>query len=445
MKFTRSFFSGDHFRLFLKNSTKVLSGNSLAAIMNLIAMALAARALGPAGFGALALIGAYVLLIGGLANLNSWQALVKFGVVAINGKDYQQLVAWVKLCALVDVAAHVIGFFVCLAVLALAGHLLYSSDESLGLAYAFSMVILFHAVSDTAGGLLRLFGDFTVLALHSPITAAVTLFGFAFGYWQDLSLAAYVFVQILASFCGAAYIVFCAWRSLSARDDLHLRSSVGFSPIRRQVNSFLRFLLITNLSSSVSLIAKRGDIVLVGAFLGEAAAGLYRVVKMFASFPNLVQGPLYMAIYPQFTMMFTEKKLNDLTRLGIQSSLLAGALFSIYWLGYIVFGIPLIELVFGLDYAGAWVVGVFYLLGMVIAGFALPLTPAILSYGRPGLTLRAHLIANIVYLVVIIPLLPVIGLIAAGIAYLLYNLVWTLVMLHYAKSSYRLEEACARS
>ena len=436
--FVRKYFTGDNFQTLLKNAAKVLSGNSLAAVINLLAMALAARALGVAGFGALALIGAYVLLISGLANLNSWQALIKFGAVSIHDENYPQLATWIKLCALVDIISHIVGFLVCLAVLALMGHFLYASDESLALAYVFSIVILFQAVSDTASGMLRLFGDFTVLALSAPIIAVVTFLGFAFNYWQDLGLSAYIFVQLMASFCGAAYIASSAWHVLRMRN-LPLRLGSGFSLIQGHVKSFLKFLLITNITSSVSLVAKRGDIVLLGALLGEVAVGLYRVVKIFSSVPSLMLGPLYMAIYPQFTEMFAQKKLDDFKKLGIQSSLLAGALATAYWLGYTAFGFSLIELAFGKDYTEAWVVGIFYLLGTVISGFALPLTPAILSYGRPALTLRAHLAANIIYFTLMVVLLQLIGLVAAGIAYLVYYLVWALTTLYYVVGCHRLE------
>ena len=47
------------YRSLAGNVTKLLSANAVGAVANLAALALVARALGPAGFGALALIEAY--------------------------------------------------------------------------------------------------------------------------------------------------------------------------------------------------------------------------------------------------------------------------------------------------------------------------------------------------------------------------------------------------
>jgi uncharacterized membrane protein len=67
----------------------------------------------------------------------------------------------------------------------------------------------------------------------------------------------------------------------------------------------------------------------------------------------------------------------------------------------------------------------------------LPLTPVALAHGEPGSNLRAHLLANVAYLAVLVPLLPAVGLVAAGIAYLVYYLVWSSTMLLYTREMSR--------
>lgn len=420
----------------------MLGGNGAAAILNLTALALAARALEPADFGRLALVGAYVLLIQGLVNLNSWQALIRYGSAELCEGNELRLAAWIRLCGLADILSHATGFVACLLILWLAGDFLYSTTEAWFLASVFSVVILFHSISSTAGGLMRLFGHFSVIALSAPIAASVTLLGFGFNVWYGFGLAAYVYVQIVAAFCAAAYVVSRAWRAAQNRN-LKLDVLSGVEPIRGEIRSFLRFLLITNVNSSLNLVAKRADLVIVGAVLGDVAVGLYRVAKMFGSVAELLQGTLYMAIYPQLAMMASEKHFAQLTRLSTQSALLAGALFTIYWLAYALFGFHILDWVFGAEYGDAWLVGLFYVLAMVVAGFALPLNPILLAYGRPGLALRAHLAANLLYVCLMFPLLKFVGLAAAGIAYLVYYALWAILMLRYAKSCH--QSALARA
>ncbi|MGH6915911.1 MAG: lipopolysaccharide biosynthesis protein, partial [Geminicoccales bacterium] len=70
-------------RRLLKNLTYLFSGNLAASVLSLAALALTARALGPAQFGILVLIEAYIRLIDRLVRIEPWQALIKYGAEAL--------------------------------------------------------------------------------------------------------------------------------------------------------------------------------------------------------------------------------------------------------------------------------------------------------------------------------------------------------------------------
>src|SRR3546814_17742117 len=63
----------------LVNIAHLMSGNLASGLISLAAIALTARALGPASYGILALAIAYVRVVERLVTFQSWQPLIKYG------------------------------------------------------------------------------------------------------------------------------------------------------------------------------------------------------------------------------------------------------------------------------------------------------------------------------------------------------------------------------
>ncbi len=427
-----------HFRTLVGNAGIIFSGNGLAALMGFVSSALAARTLGVQEFGVLAMVIAYVQLVSGLTNSNTWQALIKFGSSELD-KNSKHLTAFIGLSLFVDVLSQLSGFLLsCIFIFFLSG--LTGWPESRWTLVAILSISIIFSATGAPIGVLRLFGDFKLLSLASPLNAGIVLIGYLLAYNASSGIIFFIYVRLLATTLTSIYIHACSFKKISDRG-LDARNLIRFGAIRDSLKAFLSFLLITNVSSTVSLATKQSDVLIVGALAGEAGAGIYRIVKLFAQLPALVQGPLYQAMYPQFALMISEKKSRDFLHLALQSSGLSGGAVLLYWFGYVVLGAFTIDTIFGASYSGAWVVGLFYHGGSVVSGFSLPLQPALLAFGKPGLSLRAHLISNSAYLVLMFCLIPQIGLIAAGISFLIFYIVWTGVMYRSVSRCYRIDAA----
>lgn len=427
-----------HFRTLVSNASLIFSGNGLAALMGFASSAIAARTLGVQEFGVLAMVIAYVQLVSGLANSNSWQALIKFGSAELN-KDSRRLTAFIGLSFFIDVLSQLSGFLLSCIFIFFFSSLTGWPESRWMLAAILSISIIFSATGAPIG-VLRLFGDFKLLSLASPLNAAIVLIGYLLAHNSSSGIIFFIYVRLLATILTSIYFHACSFKKILDRG-MDVRDLIRFGAVRDSLKAFLSFLLITNANSTVSLATKQSDVLVVGALAGEASAGIYRIVKLFAQLPALVQGPLYQAVYPQFALMVSEKKLSDFSRLALQSSYLSGGVILLYWFGYVVLGAFIVDTIFGVSYSSAWVVGLFYLGGSVISGFSLPLQPALLAFGKPGLSLRAHLISNSVYLVLMFCLIPQIGLIAAGISFLIFYIVWAGVMFRSVRWCYRINAA----
>ncbi len=415
----------------ISNSIILFGANGFAALLNALAMVLAAKSLGPAGLGALALITGYVYLIQGFANLESWQALIKYGAEARQHTNDERLAAYFRLSFVLEVACLSLGAVVAILLAPLATTWIGLDQIYLPLISLFSISMLLQAQGAFVG-ILRLFGDFKVISLGRPMAATVLFTGFALLSLGDHGLEAFVLVTILSEACAAVYGICASFGYVR-----QIRSSrwftMDFSPIRGDVGPYTRFLLIGRLSGSLTMIPKTGDVLLVGAILGNAAAGLYRVVRLFAQLPAMIQTPLYQAVYPQIARLAAAGDLSAVRRLARNSALLSGGVASAYWLAYVALGYPFIEALFGSDFSPSWPAGIPYLLGSVVAGLTLPLTPIALAFGRPGISLWATLISVPLFLVLATLLLKDHGLIGIGFAYLAFFIAHSTVMLYLTK------------
>lgn len=415
------------FRAVAKNASWLIGGNSFGAILQLVTLGVAARSIGVEGFGVLVLVTSYALFVEGLASSQSWQSLIKFGADARSRADLPGLKRVVKLCVLFDAGGVVVAAVLAFLGVTLAGELVGWPAEVRVYAQWYSLVLLFH-VTGAATGVLRLFGEFRKLAAQPVLAAVIRLAGVLGLSALDGPLWAYVLLWGVSDAISQLRLMYIGFRC-AKENSLGGFLAQPLGADKEVLRSHLRFLFATNLSASVQLGVKRLDVLIVGSMLGAAGAGLYRIIKMFAQIPSQITGPFYQAVFPEMARQRAEQDWFAFRTLAKRLSLSAGAVFTLFWCGYLALGSPFIDHVFGKDFSPAWLPGVYYLVGIVISGFALPLQPAVLSFGRPGLSLQAHIVSNIVYLTVMLTVIPVLGLVGAGLAFVSYYVVWSGLML----------------
>ncbi|MDY6994898.1 MAG: hypothetical protein SVR94_20110, partial [Pseudomonadota bacterium] len=150
--------------------------------------------------------------------------------------------------------------------------------------------------------------------------------------------------------------------------------------------------------------------------------------KKFANIVNKLSSPLYQAIYPDLAKLWSQDNKKGFVKLGIQSAFFAGGIALTVWVLFLILGDWIIYVSVGSDYSAAYPVLIWYLLAIVIEIFAFPLQPAMLAMGYPKKSFYIHIITTVIYFVALFPLLLFVGLPGAGIAYLIYYVTWTLVM-----------------
>jgi len=257
-------------RLF-SNMGWLLGGRGFNAVLSLVYLALATRALGTVGFGHFALIVALGQAITGLANFQTWQFIVRWGANGDGGSvDPAKAAEATGFAIALDLVSVALGIVLAGAMIVSAPYWLEVPPDLLWLAFFYCVVSL-AAIRTTPTGILRLNFQYAraagAEAVQPLIRAAGAGLAFAFMPTVTGFIIAYAAAEVavaLALWVVATRVQPVSWRAVSLR------------AIPARHRDAWRFVVSTNLSGSLSIAGKQVMILLVGTFGGAALAGGFR-------------------------------------------------------------------------------------------------------------------------------------------------------------------------
>ena len=321
----------DLFTRLFKNAGILLTGNAGASILGLGSLALTGRALGPEKLGILALIQAYVAVVDGLFNFQSWQALIKYGAEALEHDEKKDLEVLIKFGILLDAVSAFIA-----AAAALLGLYLISlwrgwDPDTVKMTMAYSIIIIFH-LSGTPTAILRLFDRFKIFAYQQITISAFKLIAVIAAFLSGAGLWTFLLIWIITDIFGNLFLYLAGWWSLHSHGYRRIMSS-SITGISDRFLGLWSFVWTTNLNSSIRMASRELDTLVVGCMAGAAAAGFYKVAKQFSGLLGRFADPLYQSIYPELARLWTGKRFFEFRQLIFSSGMIAG-LFSlfIWWL-----------------------------------------------------------------------------------------------------------------
>lgn len=410
----------------LKNSAYLFSGNVLGDLFTMAALALTARKLGPELFGVFVLIQAYAFIVTQLLNFQSWQALVKFGAEKLEQKKETEFVELVSLCFFLDVAVALLATLLALLMVGRAAAW-YGWDQNISaMASVYCLTILF-SLTDTSIGVLQIFDKFKVLAIQNTVVAFFKFFCVLAAFYLDGGLWSFLLIWLAAGAVAALFLVAAGWKVLAVRFGDKLRFS-GFKSAVENNKGIIAFMTTTNLHSSIRLTSRELDLMIIGAFLGPASAGMLKIVKQIASLFTRIASPLYNAIYPELARLWAAKDLDGLIALIRQSFLIAFVPSILFCLGFLAVGKPVIVFFLGTSYSPVYLTSVVYNLAVLVALVTFSFHPLMLAMGRARQSLMILVFSTAAYFLFLVPLLKEMDMLGVAVAYLLFYLLWSFLM-----------------
>ena len=401
----------------LRNTGYLLGGKAVATVLHLAALAVASRALGPERFGVVVLIHAFAQTVGGLGTFQIWQTMIQYGTPHLAAGRPRALQRVIAFSAVLDGSSGIIAMLCGIAVLGLLGSITGIPEAELGLAMAYCLLIPTMAAS-TATGLLRMFDRFDLLAFQSSANAGLRLFGVGIAAALDAPLGAFVAIWFLADLTADLLIWGAAWWEVRRHG---LTAGFSFNPrgVVRENPGIWRFSLATNAATAVAALLGPALTLWVGAFLGPAAAGLFRIAYTVVEAASKPGDMMTRAYFPEAARLRAAGKLGQFWSISVKvtalSLLLAAAIIAALllggadWLIWLAFGSefepaqPLLELM------------AFALFATLSLHF---LEATLIVLGRAGAVLIARIAGAVAAFALLAVLAGELGLKAAGFAYL---------------------------
>jgi O-antigen/teichoic acid export membrane protein len=427
----KHWFKDQHFRSLLKNSSYLGASKIVAALCGVATLALAARGLGLLLFGTLILISSYIKAVSGIAKFQSWQLIVRYGGHGVAHGDPEHFKVATGFALALDAVSGVAGMIIGALLLPFISQWVGIQPQYLWLAMLYCTVLPVMG-SATPDGVLRVYDRFDLISWSSslmPISRAVLVTA---AFILHASFAVYVGIWFITDLAGSLYPWLLGWRELK-RNGLHASIRPTLRPA--ELPGAWRFAIDVNLATSVQAVWGPIGRLVVGGLLGPAGAALFRVASTLADAAAKPADLLGKAFYPEVMRMdLTSKKPWKLMLRG--TTMIAGvAVLAILLL--LAGGKPLMILLFGKAFAGAYAPLVILMAVPFIGILSFPLSPMLYALGRSAAPLQAKLLGSGVFFIAIAPLSWTLGVTGAAVALVLANLVNTGAMMIQLRGEHR--------
>jgi len=427
----KHWFKDQHFRSLLKNTGYLSLSKIVAALCGVATLAFAGRGLGVLLFGTLILITSYIKAVSGIAKFQSWQLIVRYGGHGVAHGDPEHFKVATGFAFALDMVSGIGGMLVAAAVLPFIGTWVGISSEYLwlGMFYCTLLPIMSSATPD---GVLRVLDRFDLISWSgtlSPIVRAI-LAGFAFA--SGASFPVYVAIWFVTDLIGNLYPWFLGWRELKRHGLLE-----GIKPTLRPaaLSGAWRFAIDVNLATSVQAVWGPIGRLVVGGLLGPAGAALFRVASVLADGAQKPADLLGKAFYPEIMRMDLTSK--QPWKLMLRGSAMVSAVAILAIVILLIGGKPLMILLFGKAFIGAYEPLVILMVIPFLGIFSFPLTPMLYALGRSDAPLKAKLLGSAMFFITIAPLSWRWGVVGAAVALVLANVVNTAAMLLQLRTEHR--------
>ena len=396
-----------------RNFGTLISGRAVAALFSLIATAILARALTPVEFGLVILVHTYIITVNGLFNFKPFEAVIRYGVPALENSDHACFGRLLRACLRIDILSSLGGGITAFAGAALVVGFFDWDAALIGLAQIYSLVLLFN-ITGTAKGVLRLYSRFDVIGGQLVVAPAVRCLGAAVAWALDAPLAAYVLIWATAMLSSQFYLALQGW--LEARR--HLEPALLRQPLgnwRGEFPGITSFVHVVYWQSNIDLVPKQAVTLFAGALLGPTAAGLFRLAREISGVLATPAVLLRQVLFPDFARMWHQGG-HSFARVLLRVILFAGACGLVVVAVSIPLGAPLLGFVYGNAYTAAAP-----LLSLLLFAGSIELCVSVLraagyALGAAGGILKLNLVSLALYICILLLATPRWGLNGAGFA-----------------------------
>ncbi|UOR15183.1 lipopolysaccharide biosynthesis protein [Qipengyuania aquimaris] len=398
----------------------LLTGSFGVALLMFASISLAARALGPAEFGAMVLILAVGRVSERLVRFESWQPLIRYVAQEEIGGDAESLSRLYAFGLLLDICSALLAAVLAIAAAFVLGELIGLESDQVGLVTIYALAIAMN-IRGMPSAALRMAGQFRTLAYIQGVSGALRLVGTVILLLRGDGLTSFVVLWTGAQIFDALLFNLAGFRSLR-QSGVPNPLTASWRGLREQYPGFLKFAFSTNVSSMLRTLTHEVDTLLVGALVGPSGAGLYYLARRIAKVAQQAGALIQTVVYPDMARIWAGSAWRNMRKIAgsVQLVLAAMALASI--LAVFLAGKPILLFAFGSEFEALFPLLLAQLVAVGLILHAAPARSALLAMNRPTLVLWVAAASTALFLAVALFAIPRIGPMGATVAHIAFGL-----------------------
>ena len=211
----------------LRSSAALFSGNSISLALSVLQSVLAARLLGPAGFGLAAIVMGYATTINGFLSFRMSELVVRYGGEYLEKKEPDKALAVIKAASAAEGIVSLLAFLVVVFTSTLAAEYIAKDPQIANLFIFYSLGLLANFNTETSTGVLQALGKIKYQGVINAAQSILTAGLIAFAFFTDQNLQFVLFAYLAGKTLLGLSIFATAYYQLSKR--------LGFNPLRLRV------------------------------------------------------------------------------------------------------------------------------------------------------------------------------------------------------------------
>jgi len=404
----------------LRSSSVLFSSNTISLGLSVVQSILAARLLGPAGFGLVGIVMGYASTVNGLLSFRMSELVVRYGGEYLEKNEKEKAAALVKAASLSEAAVSALAFLFVVITASLASQYIAKTPATAWLFILYGLGLLANFNIETSTGVLQTLDKIKLQGVINLVQSVLTAGIITFAFFSHGSLQLVLYAYLAGKTVLGLGIFLTAFHHLTRR----LGGGWWNAPIRilPRFREMARFAISSNLSATAILVFRESEILWVGYFLTSEAAGYYKAAYAIVSLLAVPANPFILTTYPEINRLVVQKAwprlkdfLRKITSISAAYNLVLAAAFVLFgkWLLWI----------YGGEYVVAYPALIALLVGQVFNYILFWNRPLLLSLGLPEFPLKATVAAGLAKMALAFPLVPLYGYVAEAALLSFYYLV----------------------
>ena len=409
----------------IRNSAHLFGSNSIGLVLSIVQSILAARMLGPAAFGLVAIVMSYASTVNGLLSFRMSELVVRYGGKYLEEGEKDKAAALIKAAATAELAVSAVAFVVVATTAGLGARFIAKTPGTEWMFIVYGVGLLANFNTETSTGVLQITNGIrargTVNLVQSIVSALVIGAAYVLSTRAGINSATSLVIVLAAYLLGKVILGIGLFFAALGRLNLTLGTSwrqASFSTLPG-FRELFGFAFSSNLSATAILIFRESELLWIGLFLNTEAAGLYKIAYTIVGFLSVPADPLILSVYPESNRLIVQKAWPRLREFLRKVTVFSFSYNVLLALGLVLLGRWVLG-VFGSQYVAAFPAMMALLVGL---GFNYTLfwnRPLLLSLGLQTFALMAIVGAGLVKIALAFPLVPRYGYVMEGALLSLY-------------------------